>query len=203
MDLTRCKKAELQDPATKRTVKADVTIGALDSLLITVPKSCVLSTDDPVTVTFLEPALGMVVCRCKLSSPLATADLKFCSYRCRILEELERNQRREDIKLTITVDVEIQLANTDTYAPATIYNISAGGVYLATSLAAQAGDRLTFNFNQAGPAIPLVAEVLRVENRLDRYGRLVKGYGCRFVRLSPRYEAQLRSFIFKMAKRQA
>ena len=186
-----------------RTIKADVTIGALNSLMVTVPRSCALSTDDPITVTFLDPTLGMVVCSCKLSSPLTTADLKSCSYRCRILEELERNQRREDIKLTITVDIEIQLANTDTYASATIYNTSASGVYLATSLAAQVGDRLNFDFNQAGPAIPLVAEILRVESRLDRYGRLAKGYGCRFVRLAPRHEAQLRSFIFKMAKRQA
>lgn len=38
-----------------RTIKADVTIGALNSLMVTVPRSCALSTDDPITVTFLDP----------------------------------------------------------------------------------------------------------------------------------------------------
>lgn len=200
MDFIHCKRAELQDPKTKTSIKAAVTIGALDSLLIVVPRDCVLPTNEPITITFLDPVLGVVVCSCKLTSPLVSDDYKFCSYRCQVLKQLKQDQRREDIKISLTAEVEIKLLGSDTYASAVVCNISAGGVYLTTNLAAQKGDRLAFDFKQTGDVIPLTAEVLRVENRPDRYGRMTKGYGCRFVRLSPRYEAQLRSYIFKVAK---
>ena len=119
----------------------------------------------------------------------------------RLLEKLSQEQRREDIKISHTVQVTVRLAGSDTYAPATVQNISAGGVYLTTSMPARKGNQLTFDFPQADGAIPLTAEVLRVELRPPQKGRLAYGYGCRFVRLSSRHEAQLRSYVFKLARR--
>lgn len=198
---SQCKKADVLHPTEHRVIKAAVSIGPLESLLITVPRVPALPTGEPVQISFLDAVLGVVSCSCRLSAPLVSEDHKLCSYRCQVLEQLGQDQRREDIKISLTAEVTVKLLGSDTYASATIQNLSAGGVYLTASLAARKGSRLTFDFTQAGGVIPLTAEVLRVELRPAQGGRLTYGYGCRFVHLSPRYEAQLRSYVFKLARR--
>lgn len=201
VSLSQCKKADVLHPTERRVIKAAVSIGPLESLLITVPKEFALPVGEPIQISFLDSVLGVVLCSCQLSAPLLSDDRKLCSYRCQVLEKLSQEQRREDIKISHTVQVTVKLAGSDTYAPATVQNISAGGVYLTTSMPARKGNQLTFDFPQADGAIPLTAEVLRVELRPPHKGRLAYGYGCRFVRLSSRHEAQLRSYVFKLARR--
>lgn len=200
--LSHCTSAEILLPVTKQVLKARVSSGPLDSLLVTVPLSFKPSQDQPITISFLDPALGVVTCRCVLTAPLISDDRKTCSYRCRVLEELSQEQRREDIKLSLSSRTEVTLLSSGMSAPAVIQNISAGGVYLVTTLAAQKGDRLSFQFQETTPPVPVLAEILRAEGRMDQRGDLVRGYGCRFIHLGPQQEARLRSYVFKEDRRQ-
>lgn len=202
MSFYYCKKAEIHDAAHDRTVPAAVSTGAMDSLLITVPRDYAHNTSEPVEILFYDPIQGLVTCRCLLTSPL-NVDRQHRSFRCQVLEVLSRDQRRQDIKISLTSKVTVTLERPDRTleAPATLYNISAGGVYLVTDLELSPGDQVSFYFHDAGGTIPLTAEVLRVETRPDRYSRPVVGYGCQFVDMANMYELQLRSYVFKEEKR--
>ena len=150
----------------------------------------------PVDIRFYDPIQGLVRCRCRLSSPLVSGSMR--SYRCEVLEQLTQIQRREDIKVTLSVMVSVDYEGM--YYPAAIQNLSAGGVFLVSSLVAMAGEQLSFNFDREGISIPLTAEILRVELQVNNNGRSAYGYGCRFINLPPNYEAQLRSYVFQEAR---
>ena len=197
-----CKKAEIHDKKQERVVPAVVTIGAMDSLMLIVPRDYSHSSSEPVEIVFYDPIEGLVTCRCLLTSPLAV-DRQSRSFRCQVLEYLSRDQRREDIKISLTskVTITLELPEGTIEAPAILYNISAGGVYLVTDVKLKPGDQVSFYFHDAGGTIPLTAEVLRIETRPDRYSRPVVGYGCQFVDMASMYELQLRSFVFKEERR--
>ena len=198
-----CRKAEVYDKATNQTITAAVSVGPMDSLLVTLPRNFKHNSADPVQIVFYDPMDGLVTCRCTLSAPLVTDDRQHCSYRCQVLDRLSQEQRREDVKISLTskVTVTMETPERTLEAPATIYNISAGVIYMVTELNLKPGDQLSFYFHDAGGTIPLTAEVLREEIRYDRYNRPVKGYGCRFADLASMYELQLRSYVFKEARR--
>ncbi|MCI9155867.1 MAG: PilZ domain-containing protein [Lawsonibacter sp.] len=198
-----CRKAELRGADGKESIPASVSIGAMDSLLVTLPRDYKHNSSQPVQITFFDPIEGLVTCRCLLTSPLVADDHRYRCFRCQVLEYLSRNQRREDIKISLTAKVTVtqELPDRTLEAPATLYNISAGGVYLVTDLKLKPGDQVSFYFHEAGGTIPLTAEVLRVETRPDRYSRPVVGYGCRFVDMASMYELQLRSYVFKEERR--
>lgn len=195
---SRCKKAELTDPASGQTVSAGVSTGPLDSLILAVPPSCKIESGQPMAIRFLDPTLGVVTCRCKLSAPLAAGDKQFIAYRCQVLERLSQNQRREDIKIPLTAQVRITHPDSGLVAFANLCNISASGVYLVTTMAVRKGDALSFRLQTADVSIPLTAEILRAEARPDLGGI---GYGCRFVHLATQHETQLRAYIFQEERR--
>lgn len=195
---SRCKKAELKDAVSGQTFAAGVSIGPMDSLMIAAPITRKVEAGTPLEIKFLDPALGVVTCRCKLTSPLISRDKRFAVYRCQVLEKLSQEQRREDIKIPITIKVRVAHRRSGGEAPAVLCNISASGVYLGTSLPVQTGDLLSFTLPTADAQIPLTAEVLRAESRADLGGT---GCGCRFVHLAPQHETQLRAYIFQEERR--
>lgn len=195
---SRCKKAELTDPVSKRKITAGVSVGPMNSLMVAIPLSCKIDSREPIAIRFLDPTMGVVTCRCQLTSPLLTESKRILIYRCQVLEQLSQEQRREDIKIPLNVQVLATLSSSNSSAPASLRDISASGVYLGSSLSAKKGDRITFKLPIDGKVIPLTAEVLRLETRPELGGF---GYGCRFVHLSPQYESQLRAFIFKEERR--
>ena len=195
---SRCKKAELTDAASGQKVTAGVSMGPMDSLMVAVPTACKVEAGQPMDIRFLDPTLGVVTCRCKLTSPLTAGDKRFTAYRCQILERLSQEQRREDIKIPLTAQVRVSHPDSGLTAPAVLCNISASGVYLATALAVRKGDTLSFTLHTPDAAIPLTAEILRAESRPDLHGI---GYGCRFVHLAPQHESQLRAYIFQEERR--
>lgn len=196
---SRCKKAELADPVSGETVTAGVSIGPLDSLMVAIPSTCPIDPNIPIKIKFLDPALGVAVCRCRLTSPLTTGEKKFTVYRCTVLDLLSQTQRREDVKVPLEeIQVMVTLDSTGVTAPALLRDISASGVYLITALSARPGDQFTFVFRKTDVPVPLTAQVLRSE-LLPLLGGI--GYGCRFVKLSPGYEAQLRAYVFQEERR--
>ena len=188
---SHCKKAEIFG-LQEGPVRAAVTMGATSGLMVIVPREIKCPLRTPLNIRFYDPIQGVVLCRCRLTHPAISGAI--CTYRCQILEHLAQLQRREDIKvgqaLVVNVDCE------GIFAPATILNISAGGVYLASSLVAGVGDRLTFSFPPIQPPLMLHAEILRVELQvIDK--RSLYGYGCHFTDLSVGEENQLRRYVFQ------
>ena len=196
--LSRCKKAELTDAESGQTVAAGVSMGPLDSLMIAAPLTCKVNTGKPVDIRFLDPALGVVTCRCKLTAPLLTQDKRFLVYRCQVIKRLSQEQRREDVKIPLNVKVMASHQEAGNSAPGFLRNISASGVYIGTSLPAQKGEHLSFTFPTPEGPVPLTAEILRVESQPSLGGF---GYGCRFVHLSSQNESKLRAYIFQEERR--
>ena len=191
-----CKKAELPDTKGGAPIRATVGNAPTGGLLLTLPRDVELPLRTPIEVTFYDPLLGVVRCRCSLFAPLPAGEMR--SYRCEVLEQLSQTQRREDLKISLSAKVEVSYNGG--HWPATIYNISASGVMLVSDLVAKSGEQLTFDFPKISPPISLVAEVLRVELRPARYGRVTYGYGC-FVHLATQHETQLRAYIFQEERR--
>ena len=167
-----CKKAELPDTKGGAPIRATVGNAPTGGLLLTLPRDVELPLRTPIEVTFYDPLLGVVRCRCSLFAPLPAGEMR--SYRCEVLEQLSQTQRREDLKISLSAKVEVSYNGG--HWPATIYNISASGVLLVSDLVAKSGEQLTFDFPKISPPISLVAEVLRVELRPARYGRVTYGY---------------------------
>lgn len=189
---SHCKKAEILYPAGEPPIQASVSMGASSGLMVVVPREIKCPLRTPIDIRFFDPIQGIVRCRCRLTHPAITGNV--CVYRCKVLENLYQLQRREDIKvpqsLSVTVDCEGVLF------PATILNLSAGGVYLISGLTATVGDQFSFTLPKTTPALLLKAEVLRAELQVMQ-GRSVHGYGCRFVDLNVGQENLLRRYVFQ------
>lgn len=207
--LENCKSAKVYGDSKNLLCEARVSLGPMGSLLLVVPRSLDPHSGEEFLIEFMDPALGVLTCRCVLSSPLPLPD-RMCSMRCEILERLSQQQRREDLKVPITVDVTVHVSRQpgdSVYVPpegvpATVRNISAGGVYLATELVLAEGRRLWFDFRETGERLRLDARILRVEDITKRPNQPMYGYGCRFIDLSARNENQLRNYVFREEKRQ-
>lgn len=198
INLSRCKKAELTDINTDEIVIAGVSASQLDNIMIAAPPKHKFSLGTPMDIRFLDPTMGVVTCRCKLGSPLLTKDKKFVAYRCQVLAQVSRKQRRQDVKIPTNAQVRITHPASMKEGPGIVHNISAGGVYLGTPLAAQKGETLTFGFPLEGSVLYLTALVLRTESRPNLGGY---GYGCKFVDLTPATESMLRGFVFQEERR--
>ena len=127
---------------------------------------------------------------------------------CDIRETLEQLQRRLDVKVPTSVPVMLHAERRpgDLYIPlkgwpATVKNISAGGVYVSTDLSLSAGREIEFEFRETGEKLDLMARILRVEDLTERPNQPLYGYGCKFVCLSARAENQLRNFVFREERR--
>lgn len=192
-----CKKAEVLLPKPADPIRASVSTDSAGGLLISVPREAECPLRAPVDIRFYDPILGVVRCRCRLSSPLVSGETR--SFRCKVLERMAQIQRREDIKVPLSIMVYADYEGTR--YPANVENISAGGVYLVSGLVAAVGDQLNFIFPKTDPPIPLTARILRAELRVNQNGRSAYGYGCRFVDLNVSNESLLRAFVFQ-AERQ-
>ena len=163
-------------------------------------------------VIFYDPVLGRVTCRCRLSAALPLRGGELCSLRCTVLEQLAQENRRQDVKIPLNMSVMLHTAyhpgdqtrTPNSGVPATIMNISAGGVYLRTTALIPKGRRVWFDFQAPTERFTLSAQILRVENASSPQSRDqgFYGYGCKFVDLLSRHEAALRSYIFQEERRQ-
>ena len=192
-----CKKAELPGDKKRPPIRAIVSTAPTGGLLLSLPRDAECPTNAPTEVIFYDPILGVARCSCILSAPVPAGELR--TYRCQVLEKLSHDQRREDLKISLSVPVEVAFRGKSWSS--IVHNISASGVLLVSNLQAKKGDRLSFLFPKTDPPVPLTAEVLRVELRPPRNGRLSYGYGCRFVGLKAQHESLLRSYVFQEEKR--
>lgn len=203
MNLEQCQKAEIYEFDNDRMIcEAGVETGPAGGVLLTVPR-IVEFTSKTYRVKFFDPTLGVLTCRCVLSSPMDMPDNTW-SVRCEIKEQLEQLQRRQDVKVYTDVRIMLHVERRpgDSYIPLTgwpavVKNISAGGVYLQTDLSLNVAREIEFEFLETGEKLHLMARILRVEDKTERPSEPLYGYGCKFVCLSARAENQLRNYVFR------
>ena len=160
--MDNCKKAEIFDDSGNLLCEAAVSCGPMGGLLVDVPAELDYKAQSLFRVLFYDPTMGMVMCRCTLSSPLDLPEGRR-SLRCDIAEQLSQENRRQDVKVSLGAEVMIHVSRQPgdkVQVPpegvsAKVFNISAGGVYLRTALALKEGRRLWFDFKEAGGTIPL------------------------------------------------
>ena len=206
--LENCMKAEIFDIVDNTLLCTSyVSQGPMESILLEVPRTIDWKEHAICRVVFYDPTLGRLTCRCSLSSPLILPD-QMLSIRCEIVEKLSQEQRRNDVKVPVGVRVLLRIPHRPGDAPvppegwpATIVNISAGGVCLRTDFALEEGRTCSFVFPEAGGDIPLTAKVLWSADASTRPYQTLYAYGCQFVGLPSRYESQLRGFVFREERR--
>lgn len=207
----RCKKADVLEKSGELLCRARVNVGRSGDILMVIPTAAAYKPNSPYHVIFYDPVNGLVTCKCRLSTPVVLPGGDLCSLRCEVLDRLTSRQRRQDVKVPVQINVMIHPAALpgDTFHvpelgyPATIDNLSAGGVYLRTGLALEPGRRMWFNLRQTGEELTLSAQVLRKEKAVSQPGHgEMFGYGCKFINLLSRQETLLRSFVFQEERRQ-
>lgn len=207
----RCKKADILEKSGELLCRAKVNVGRTGDILMVIPTVAAYKPNSPYHVIFYDPVNGLVTCKCRLSTPVTLPGGDLCSLRCEVLDRLAVRQRRQDVKVPVHINVMIHsnFLPGDTVQipplgyPASIENISAGGVYLRMSLRLEPGRRVWFAMRQTGEELTLAAQLLRVERVPSQPGQgEMFGYGCKFVNLLSRQETLLRSFVFQEERRQ-
>ncbi|MCI9443140.1 MAG: PilZ domain-containing protein [Oscillospiraceae bacterium] len=206
----RCKKADILEKSGELLCRARVNVGRSGDILMIIPTAAAYKPNALYHVIFYDPVNGLVTCKCRLSTAVTLPGGDLCSLRCEVQDRLASRQRRQDVKVKVQINIMIHPTAMpgDTFRvpelgyPATIDNISAGGVYLRTGLPLEPGRRLWFNLRQTGEELTLSAQVLRTEKAACAPGSgKMFGYGCKFVNLLTRQETLLRSFVFQEERR--
>ena len=200
-----CKKADILEKSGDLLCRARVSVGRSGDILMIISTAAVYKPNSLYHVIFYDPVNGLVTCKCRLSASITLPGGELCSLRCEIQNRLASRQRRQDVKVPVQLNVMIHVSFEpgDTVRvpelgyPATIENISAGGIFMRTALPLAVGRRIWFNLRQTGEELTLSAQVLRVENATSQPGHRAFGYGCKFVNLLSRQETLLRSFVFQ------
>lgn len=207
----RCKKADILEKSGELLCRARVKVGRSGDIMMIIPTAAAYKPNSNYHVIFYDPVNGLVTCKCRLSTSVTLPGGELCSLRCEVQDRLAARQRRQDVKVPVQINVMIHVSSQpgDTFRvpelgyPATIDNISAGGVYLRTALEMEPGRRVWFSMRQTGEELTLTVQLLRKERVLAQPGRgEMFGYGCKFVNLLSRQETLLRSYVFQEERRQ-
>ena len=206
----KCKKADIFEKTGAMICQARVSVGHSGQILLVIPRAATYKPNAPYHVVFYDPVLGRVTCRCRLSVPVPLSGSGLSSLRCEVLEQLAQHQRRQDVKVPLGENILLHAVYQpgdvgripEGGSPATIVNISAGGVYLRTPLLLEKGRRVWFDYRINSENLTLSAQVLRTENASLNQNQILYGYGCKFVNMLSRHESMLRSYIFQIQRQQ-
>ena len=206
----KSKKADIYERSGALICQARVSVGRNGGILLVIPRAASYKPNSYYQVVFYDPVLGRVTCRCRLSTAIPLPGGELCSLRCEVMEQLAQVQRRQDVKIPLGSNILLHAVYQpgdvgkipEGGAPATIVNISAGGVYLRTSMLLERGRRVWFDFVINNEKLTLSAQVLRAENASLNNNQILYGYGCKFINMLSKHEAALRSFIFQQQREQ-
>ena len=205
--LKNCRKAEIYTAANELLATAEVFRDLSGNILLSVPTDFPLDEHDLFLITFFDPVSGLIFSRCTLTKSDEKTSEERDSLLCNILEVMESKQRRQDLKLSLEIPLEMFFINPASGIPgipdmiaAYTRNISAGGVYFICKYALPVDAELQFQLRGASKPLTLTAKVLRQEtlppsNDVPQYG-----HGCRFIDLRPQSEAVLRNYIFRQER---
>ena len=207
----KCKKGDIIEKTGALICQARVSVGHSGEVLLVIPRAASYKPNALYRVVFYDPVLGHVTCRCRLSASFPLPGGELSSLRCEILEQLNQEQRRQDVKVPLDMTVMLHAVYQpgdasrmpEAGVPSTIVNISAGGVYLRAPLMMDKGRRVWFDFQIDRENVTLSAQVLRRDNAaLSSNHQIHYGYGCKFINMLSKHEAALRSFIFQLQRQQ-
>lgn len=208
MDLSMCKKASIYD--LEQHFLCDAVVSNAEKNTVTLlydnPTADLLRSE--VYVTFYERTLGMITYFCTLSNYkeyLEAPNLRVSTTQCTLEREISVIQRRNDIKIHVTLDTTITFKNEEDVilnAAIVIRDISAGGIFFTCRYQFKPGQEFSFAFSQSVPPFILKARILRLQRPHDYNPKLsdeqdVHGYGCKFIDLSPYNESIIRNFVYR------
>lgn len=101
---------------------------------------------------------------------------------------------RNDLRVSLSFNIEAQFSAPPTSAAVTVKDMSAGGFMFVSEETWETGTTLSFIFS-AGKTPAYVAAVIK-KIRPTRFESL-KGYGCQFINLTPSAESAVRNFVFQ------
>ncbi len=201
--LKNCRKAEIFSPSEELICEGEVFLDLSDKIWISVPLDFSREEYEFYIITFYDAISGLLHCRCRLPDSQTISNERQ-SVLCVILEVLNTQQRRQDLKIPLELDIEFTCTAIPSGAvelpepvPAKTRNISAGGVYFICEYLLPPNTQIQFELPEASKPLHLTAGVLRTEDLPPKNGRPQYGHGCRFLDLRPRTEAALRNFIFR------
>ena len=146
-------------------------------------------------VDFYDKQKGLVRTYCELvlrRNPTATKVSEPWMADCSLIDVYEAVQRQKDLRETVRIVINGITEAGETFS-GTIQNISAGGIFLVTSLPMKVGTTFRFEHVFEGERCEIKAKVLRGKGAAG--GGF--GYGCQFVSLSNEAETAIRKFVFQ------
>lgn len=199
MYFIECSKASIYTLDNTYVCDAKVSDLTDTSALLTFPEPRVDSLHSEMLITFYDRSKGLTSFYCLLADYkeyIGEPGVWHSSVRCTMDRSISSIQRRKDVKIDIHLPVTLRYKEEDSArkAPATITNISAGGVYFTSATAFMEKQVVQFFLPAVRTDLLLTAEILRVE-KTKKEG--IHGYGCRFISLPTYAESSIRSFVFK------
>lgn len=202
--LKNCRKAEIY-LADELICAAEVFRDLNNEIWLSIPKDLSLDAAEYIIV-FFDSISGLLRCRCSLSEVQPLTD-EWDSVPCTILEVLETQQRRQDLKISLETTLELFCTYVPSFASgiperikATTRDISAGGIYFICDYCLPEDTVVQFQLHGASKPLLLAAKVLRFESLDSKDGKAQYGHGCIFIELRPQSEAVLRNYIFRQER---
>lgn len=201
--LKNCRKAEIFSPSEELICEGEVFLDLSEKIWISVPLDFSREEHEYYLITFYDSISGLMRCQCSLPDSQTISNERQ-SVLCNIQEVMDTQQRRQDLKIPLELDIEFSCTAAPAGAvqlpdviPAKTRNISAGGIYFICEYLLPADTQIQFQLQEASKPLLLTAGVLRTEDLPPKNGRPQYGHGCRFIDMRPRTEAALRNFIFR------
>lgn len=158
-------------------------------------------------VVFYDAIQGLVTCRCSLSGRVKVTGEEVgetgkAIYKvpCRINEQIAVEQRRKDLKVRVSLPVELEMADREgnvIHVPVKIKDISAGGIGFESEIELTEGDIFSFLFETAAGCSRLKASILWIDIKLEDIDNNGYRYGGRFFDQTSFQESLVRKFTFE------
>lgn len=192
--LENCPIAKISTPTDEEGYKAEVSLTPSKQIRLKLENSFNLEMPQTCEVTFYNHIVGVIKCRCKLENEFEQIRNDNIYLKCEILDVLEMKNRRDDLKVPLNEKIKIFIGKEHFFANAK--NYSAGGIYFTCGTYLKKGERIHLIIETLNKNLVLSAEVIRCEKIEE--GLL--GYGCKFVELSNKTEAELRNYSYKIQR---
>ncbi len=103
-------------------------------------------------------------------------------------------ESRDELRIPVSIDVELNCPGFYSKVPVTIKDLSASGLLFVSDQHFEPCMNFTFDFPDIENTPEVTARI--VKKRPVRIHGLT-GYGCQFIHLSPALEAEIRKFVFR------
>lgn len=206
--LKNCRKAEIYTLSNQFLCEAEVFRDMSGSVWLSVPNDFSLEPDAGYLITFFDPHSGLIHSRCSLSKADNQPSPHWISLLAVIEEVIDTQQRRQDVKISLEIALDLTIVHPSSGIPgipdaisASTRNLSAGGVYFICEYPIPPSAEVEFLLHGASKPLILTAKILRQEKLPSTAdNRLQYGHGCQFINLKPQNEASLRNYIFRQER---